>query len=376
MKCDIIIPIWNQLEFTKDCIGHIIKNTLYPYRLILIDNASDAPTKQYLEGLKRDSAQEVTLIRNESNLGFVKAVNQGLKISSSPYVCIMNNDTVPAPGWLERMVEFAESHADVGLINPQCSGHGNMPIDFYARSLARYKDKYMEMNQCQGWCMVVKREVVDRIGYLDESFGIGGFDDTDYSMRAGLSGYRCVNLHSAYVYHREHATFNAMGDRKTLVSKGEEEYFKKWPRHLRMGLIFSLDGRKDDAEIKNLLDTVLFLARDWCWINLWIFGDAESNRKKISMVSERIGMPLHQNVKMNFFSSRFKDIHILTKVIERSFGTKKRKRYDLVLSDDENTARLLNLFSPLCRTSAHAVTFKGNVIPGLKNMLKEIRGRR
>ena len=75
MKCDIIIPIWNQVESTKECIEYLINNTSFPYSLILVDNGSDRKTKEYLETL-RDRA---TLIRNEKNEGFVKAINQGLK---------------------------------------------------------------------------------------------------------------------------------------------------------------------------------------------------------------------------------------------------------------------------------------------------------
>ncbi|MCX5686631.1 MAG: glycosyltransferase, partial [Candidatus Omnitrophica bacterium] len=113
MKCDIIIPVWNQKDITKDCIDSIARNTKYPYCLILIDNASDNDTKRYLEGVRDNNALDVILIRNEKNLGFVKAVNQGLKASSAPYICIFNNDTVTTPGWLEEMVEFAEAHKDV-----------------------------------------------------------------------------------------------------------------------------------------------------------------------------------------------------------------------------------------------------------------------
>ena len=86
MPCDIIIPIWNQLELTKNCIEHIIKNTKYPYRLILIDNGSEAETNAYLRAFKEKKIVETELIRDEKNLGFVKAVNQGMRISNASYV--------------------------------------------------------------------------------------------------------------------------------------------------------------------------------------------------------------------------------------------------------------------------------------------------
>ena len=75
MKCDIIIPVWNQLEVTKDCVDSIIRNTKYPFRLVIIDNASDKKTTDYLDSLKADKRLGLLLIRNEKNFGFVKAVN-------------------------------------------------------------------------------------------------------------------------------------------------------------------------------------------------------------------------------------------------------------------------------------------------------------
>ena len=58
MKCDIIIPVWDQLEFTKECVDAILKNTHYPYRLILIDNGSEFETKNYLKNLEKNRPKE------------------------------------------------------------------------------------------------------------------------------------------------------------------------------------------------------------------------------------------------------------------------------------------------------------------------------
>lgn len=381
MKCDIIIPIWNQPDYTKECIENIFRNTAYPYRLILIDNGSGPETKKYLQDLAGGIAisapqkTEISLVRNEENLGFVKAVNKGLKITNAPYVCILNNDTIPAPGWLDRLIEFAQAHKDAGLLNPLCNGHMDTPIDAYAKMLyEKNKDKYMEMNQCQGFCMLIKREVMDKIGYLDESFGIGGFDDTDYSMRAGKAGYRCVCVYSSYVYHKQHVSFHAMGDRKRLVSKGEDAYFKKWPRHLRVGVTFSIDGDTTDAEVANMLESVLFMAREWCWVNLWVFGEKDENCKKIAAVSEKINMPLHQNIKFNALSDKYKNAHVLVRLIERAFGTKARKKYDFILVDDKKLFSLLKVFQLLHRTPVNFVEFKKDMRGDIGNSINTIRG--
>ena len=337
MKCDIIIPVWNQPEFTKSCIDSILKNTAYPYRVILVDNASEKETKEYLEGLKKEYGASFELIRNEENAGFIKAVNQALKVSSAPYVCIMNNDTVAASGWLERMVDFAETHKDVGLINPQCDGHADMPIDVYARNLVSLKGVYMEMNQCHGFCMLVKREVVEKIGSLDEQFGIGGYDDTDYSMRAHLAGYRCVAIKDAYVYHRLHTSFNKAGTREEWVRRNRKAYYNKWGKHLRMGLVASLRPADDDL-LRRLIAFAYGLAREWTWVHIWINSAQETSKikERIGALAAEAGYPPHQNIRIDCFDAPgfLFDMSLSAKLIERLRRRMRDKSFDaLVLFD-------------------------------------------
>src|SRR3989338_1707235 len=109
MMCDIVIPVWNQPTFTKECIESIVKNTDVDYRLIIIDNASGEETKSYLESLKEQRGLKLLLIRNENNLGFLKAANQGMRLSDAQYICLINNDTLVTDGWLSEMIEVAQS---------------------------------------------------------------------------------------------------------------------------------------------------------------------------------------------------------------------------------------------------------------------------
>ena len=285
----------------------------------------------------------------------------------------MNNDTIPTPGWLERLVEFAELHSDIGIINPLCAAPAGVGLDEYARYIADNKNAYMEMNQCFLFCALIKREVIDKIGYLDEDFGIGCYDDTDYSRRAGLAGYRCACAHSSCVHHLDGTSFKALGTRKLLEQKGAEVYYKKWPRHLRVGLACSIDSKTTDSEIKNLLGGVLFLAREWCWINLWIFGDEKENRAKIGKVVEKLNMPKHQNIKLNHMSGSFSDMSILLRLIERSFGTKRRKKYDLLMVDNKNSASFLRVFRFIHNTEISTFDI-GEDMLGAKTILERLTG--
>ena len=139
---DIIIPVFNETAITKNCLDSIDANSDTPYRLILIDNASGEEAKSYLEDFAR-SHNNATLVRNEANLGWVKAVNQGIKLSKSPYICIMNNDTVvKTPGWLAKLTAVAEAAGDIGLVNPR----------FNSKSDNTKKEPYIEIDFCRGYC--------------------------------------------------------------------------------------------------------------------------------------------------------------------------------------------------------------------------------
>lgn len=374
MKCDIIIPIWNQPKLTRSCIDHIIKNTGYPYKLILIDNGSDLETRQYLENLKDNCHAEINLVRNENNLGFVKAVNQGFGLSDSAYVCIMNNDTEASPGWLERLVEFAESHKDVGIMNPRCDGDPALSLEEHAEVFAGQKGEYTEKNQCFGFCMLIKREVVDKIGYLDEVFGIGCYDDTDYSMRACMAGYRCVDVHSSYVRHIHSISFKAMGNRDLLVAQCEKEYFKKWPRHLRAGVSFTLNSNTKDAEIRNFSDGMLFLAQEWCWVNLWIFNAKGKDKERVLRILKESGTSLHQNIRLKFFPKEIKYLQLIARILGRSFGVKRRKKYDMLITDDGMALLLFKIIHPIHGAKTFLISLKKDIRQELNRILLNIRG--
>ena len=376
MKCDIIIPVWDQLEFTKECVDAILKNTHYPYRLILIDNGSEFETKNYLKNLEKNRPKEVMLVNNDENLGFVKAVNQGLKHSDSPYVCIMNNDTIPAPGWLERMIEFADSHDEVGLVNPQCDGHGNMPLDEYAQILSRDRGKYMEMNQCQGFCMLIKREAVERVGYLDEAFGIGGFDDTDYSMRAHIAGYRCVAIKDAYVYHRLHSSFNASGDREDWVRRNRRIYYDKWGAHLRVGVAVSLNNASRGA-ISQVMTLAYGLAREWAWVHIWINSRRERPmiKSEIADFFEKAGLAPHQNIRVDYFDlpDTLFDVALSGKLLERIRQRMKDKRFDAVVMLDGTAFNILPRIGKILKVRIIRRSL-GESADGARDAAREIAG--
>ena len=201
--CDIVMPVWNQLEVTRACLESVIENTNYPYRLIIVDNKSDEPTAAFLRSFGEQHNEKVLLIRSEENLGYIKGTNLGMKASTGDHVCLLNNDTVVYPGWLSAMVEVADLENDIGLVNPASNHFGIRAEDNSRLSGSLYNG----MGVCIGFCMLIKRDVIEKIGFLDERFGMGYGEDDAYSIYAHNVGSRCVMAKRAYVYHHGKRSF-------------------------------------------------------------------------------------------------------------------------------------------------------------------------
>ena len=319
-ECDIIIPVWNQPEVTRDCVDSILKNMDLPYRLVIIDNGSGPETQSYLNGLRDKNNLNLLLIRNDENRGFVKAVNQGLKeVIGAPYVCIMNNDTIATAGWLSEMMEIMKADPRIGFVNPSSNTSGQSPkknesIDDYAASLKRFKGKAQELYTCRGFCMLIRREVVDKLGPLDEIYDLGYFEETDYCRRAQQAGFRIVRAKAAYVFHRENTSFKELKGNKILFERNEKIFFKRWGRPIRIAYFVDKisSGDKIDA----------------------IATDVARNGHQILIFLKK---GLQWPVNLDHFDIRRFDLHPLffgMISIYKIFKRKNRKRLEMLLTDN------------------------------------------
>jgi len=330
-KCDIIIPVWDQLEVTRECVDSILKNTEYPYRLIIVDNASAPSTRDYLDGLKGNKNLDLLLIRNDKNLGFVKAVNQGVVASDAPYLCIMNNDTIASSGWLSEMIDVMKANPSIGLLNPSSNTSGQFPgeksIEEYALTLKGLKGEIQELYTCRGFCMIVTREVIKRVGLLDEIYHVGYFDDTDYCKRAQGLGYKTARAKAAYVYHKENVSFKTLKNNKDLFSDNEKIFFERWGRHVRVGYFVktaSSSSRVDDiatSVARGGHQITIFLKRGLRW----------------PVVID------HFDIRRADVNQAFFDFTSIYKILKR----KKKKKLEVLLTDDALLGRMLNITKPL-----------------------------
>lgn len=329
------MPVWNQLPLTRDCIEHIVKNTRHPFRLIIIDNGSERETQEYLKELENNNKGAMTLIRNEANLGFVKAVNQGLQISQAPYICLLNNDVLVSEGWLTEMIKLADSDAKIGIVNPQSEEADCESIDEYLKNksegLSSRQGQFIEIMGAMGFCMLIKREASSKIGLLDEAFGIGGYDDMDYSRRAWQLGYRCVKAKGAYVIHRVHSSFDRFGKKKKRQIGRETRalFWKKWGRIPRVAFILT-KPLNDQGLFDQVYSQAHNLARDWNMVYCFLKDSAASFQIR------------HQSIRLIRYPDRFFLLRCLGQILKPK---KKRLRYMSVFVDDPGFARFLRIIS-------------------------------
>jgi len=326
-KCDIIIPVWDQLEITRECVDSILRNTDYPYRVIIVDNGSLPPTRDYLAGLEGVKDLDLLLIRNDRNLGFVKAVNQGVVASDAPYLCIMNNDTIAAGGWLSEMINVMEANPSIGLLNPSSNTSGQFPeersIDDYALTLKPFKGKIQELYTCRGFCMVVTREVIARVGLLDEVYHIGYFDDTDYCKRAQRLGYKTARAKAAYVYHKENVSFKVLKNNKDLFGDNEKIFFERWERHVRVG--YFIDSPSLNAKVDAIATSV-----------------ARNGHQIIIFLKKGLNWPViidHFDIRRMNVNPVFFGIVSMYQILKR----KEKKKLEVLLTDNRLFGRLLEM---------------------------------
>jgi len=335
IKCDIIIPVWNQLKATKICLKSLFENTNFPYRLIIIDNGSEKKTKEFLEDfVKQNREQKIELYRNEENEGFVKAVNRGMKAGNAEYICILNNDTIVTNGWLSEMVSIGESSPKIGIINPSSNNLGQKPgknvtIEAFLQTMIANKGKYADLGTALGFCMLIKKEVVKRIGLLDEIYSPGNFEDTDFSLRAREAGYTAVRSMAAYVYHKENTSFNILKGYKRGFERNKKIFESRWGIQKRILFIKSdnLDKACKEKIIKKLKP------------NNWVYI---ASKNAFDFQSE------YSRLKTLHFKGLF-TLKVLLKILF------KKKRYDEIYCDDTSLYRFISLLKPFHKASVSRI---------------------
>jgi GT2 family glycosyltransferase len=238
----IVVVTYNNLALNRQCLESIFAATDWPnFEVIVVDNASRDRTPDWLA---RQAAQEPRLrvILNAENRGYSGGNNQGLEAARGEFLCLLNNDTVVTHGWLSTLIGHLRKMPEVGLVGPVGNMVGNeamIPVGYrsvadmprWAAAHCRDHDgETMPMNMLGFFCVLLRREVYEKVGPLDERFGVGFFEDDDYCRRARGLGYQLRTAHDAFVHHWHGASFRLLGPtaRDEIFRVNQQVFETKW----------------------------------------------------------------------------------------------------------------------------------------------------
>lgn len=213
----IVMLSWNAVEFTKIALDSIRKYTSPPYEIVIVDNGSNEETVQWLRGLT-----DARVIFNEKNRGYAGGNNQAIAAASGDYVVLLNNDVIVTEGWLDGLLSAFDRVPGLGISAPRSnkiagdqlvvdaiySGPGEMQ-EFATRRRELLAGEGYLTDRAIGLCLCIDRRVIEEVGGLDERFGLGNFEDDDYSIRVRAAGYKIYVCDDVFIHHFGSQSFAA-----------------------------------------------------------------------------------------------------------------------------------------------------------------------
>ena len=271
---DVVVCVHNALEHVEWCLQSVLTRTSVPYRLIVVNDGSDTPTTDRLREI--DAKHDlITLIETNGPLGYTCAANRGLRASTAANVVLLNSDTIVPRLWLEEMLECMESRSTIGIVGPLSNAASwqsvpdrtgpdgrwavnHLPpgysVDEFAELLwLSSKRTFPKVDFVNGFCFMIKRSVIERIGFLDEdTFPRGYGEENDYCIRAQDAGFEMAIADHCFVYHAKSKSF---GDatRDKLAQAGGEALERK---HGKARIDSSSDRLKESPMLAEIRATV------------------------------------------------------------------------------------------------------------------------
>jgi GT2 family glycosyltransferase len=260
----IVVVSHGSEALTRLCIESVLADTAAPpFELIVVDNGSHDGSRAYLQTIARRFPR-TELLLNDENRGFAAACNQGLACARGELLVLLNNDTIVAPGWLERLAAHA-AEPSIGLIGAVTNRIGNeaeVPVayetygDFLAEAAQRAREhagRRFELPMPAMFCLALRRDVYDRLGPLDEAFGAGTLEDDDYAERARRAGLGRVCAEDVLVHHFGEGSLGELfadGSHGELLAANRARFERKW------GMSWQPYGRRQTSEYERVRDRV------------------------------------------------------------------------------------------------------------------------
>jgi GT2 family glycosyltransferase len=219
LAASIIIPAFNRVDLTSQCLRALIQNTAgLRYEVIIVDNASTDATPQLCASLGGNA----TVIRNDENLGFAAACNQGARAANTDRLLFLNTDTEPFPNWLPPLLQVLEDEPDVGAVGmkllfpdhtvqhagvvllelPEYPTLGAQHMPYKVSADDPLANQRRDVAVATAACLMVRRGAFEEVGGFDEGYW-NGYEDVDLCLQLGAAGWRIVYEPQSVLIHHE-----------------------------------------------------------------------------------------------------------------------------------------------------------------------------
>ena len=295
-KVDVVIPVYRGLDDTRQCLESAL-TTIDPSwaRLVVINDASPEP--EIGDYLREQASQhpELVLLENTENLGFTATANRGLQHDLQRDVLLLNSDVVVANDWLTRLRSAIYKQDKIGSLSPfsnnaticsfpnLCKDNElifGLSVDELDSAFAGVvdADEVVPVPTTVGYCMYIRRDCLDDVGFLDEeTFGRGYGEENDWCQRAEQAGWQNGHLLDCFVYHKGGVSFAE--EQSPRIARAMEILDKRYPDyHASIQAYISKDPAKT--------------ARSQVLLSLFALQD----KPKILFISHKLGGGAQQHV--------------------------------------------------------------------------------
>jgi GT2 family glycosyltransferase len=241
-RCSVIIVSYNHFtETTGPCLQSLELEQA-DLEIIVVDNHSDQKTRDALTAVAAQTPR-MKLILKENNSGYSGGNNSGAEAATSPLLLLLNSDTAVPPGAISRLIELMEQHPDWSMLGPVSNQTGNDQhihttgatveeiLKEGATWCAHSRNCHYPTDILSFFCVVIRKDVYSRLKGLDEDFGLGYYEDTDFNYRAVKAGYKLMITEDVFVYHRGSGSFSKTSPAVKTMVKQNKKLFKKKQGH-------------------------------------------------------------------------------------------------------------------------------------------------
>ena len=294
MKLSIIIVSYNVSAYIRQCIQSILDSSNFgKYEIIVVDNDSYDDSCSMI----KKEFSNIKLIQNSINMGFSKAVNQGISISKGEYICLLNPDTLISSDTFKILLQYINDNKNIGAIGPKIlNPNGSLQLackrsfpslssiifKIFGLSKLFFKNKYFgkynltylnennihSIDCVSGSCMLFPRDVINKIGLLDETFFMYG-EDIDFCYRLKKYGYQVIyNPHTSIIHYKGESGKNAPFDLINIFYEALFKFYKKYEdeypssKFIKIAILASIKLRKIISYCKIYLYRVIGVLLD------------------------------------------------------------------------------------------------------------------